>query len=133
MWHVKLNTGVFHFYACMHAAFSEFILPSYEKPLKYVPRTVSRYRDMKHVLRSLFQRFVKQFPDTFNFLFFFFVFFLIWWWWFCFYLTLSSDNKYCVWVMACTCIYCDRGKIMNRWHIIKEIFVFYLPFYWVQI
>lgn len=59
----------------MHAAFSEFILPSYEKPLKYVPRTVSRYRDMKHVLRSLFQRFVKQFPDTFNFYFFFGIFF----------------------------------------------------------
>lgn len=129
MWHVKLNTGVFHFYACMHAAFSEFILPSYEKPLKYVPRTVSRYRDIKHVLRSLFQRFVKQFPDTFNFYFFVFFFNLMM-------MILFLPNIIFRQQILCELwhvhVYCERGKIMNRWHIIKEIFVFYLPFYWVH-
>lgn len=127
------HRSFFHFYACMHAAFetSLFYHPMKNHWSMYrvrFPVIVIWNMYFDHYFKGLLNSFLT--PSIFIL---FFVFFLIWWWWFCFYLTLSSDNKYCVWVMACTCIYCDRGKIMNRWHIIKEIFVFYLPFYWVQI
>lgn len=128
----KIKDRSFSF-LCMHARCVQFILPSMKNHWSMYrvrfPVIVLSNMYFDHYFKGLLNSFLT--PSIF--FFFFFVFFLIWWWWFCFYLTLSSDNKYCVWVMACTCIYCDRGKIMNRWHIIKEIFVFYLPFYWVQI
>lgn len=104
-------------FLCMHARCVQRVYSTiHEKPLKYVPRTVSRYRDIKHVLRSLFQSFVKQSPDTFNFFFCIFFFNLMM-------MILFLPNSIFKQQILCELwhahVYIVRGKNKNRRHIIK--------------
>lgn len=111
----KIKRRSFSF-LCMHARCVQRVYSTILwKPLKYVPRTVSSYRDIKHILRSLFQRFVKQSPDTFN-LFFVFFFNLMM-------MILFLPNIIFRQQILCDLwhvhVYIVRGKNKNRWHIIK--------------
>lgn len=99
-------------FLCMHARCVQLVyFTIHEKPLKF-----SCYRDIiKHVLRSLFQRFVKQSPDTFNFFFVFFFNLMM--------MILFLPNIIFRQQILCELwhvhVYIVRGKNKNRWHIIK--------------
>lgn len=120
-------------FLCMHARCVQFILPSMKNHWSMYrvrfPVIVISNMYFDHYFKGLLNSFLT--PSIFFFLFC--IFFNLMMMMILFLPNIIFRQKYCVWVMACTCIYCDRGKIMNRWHIIKEMFVFYLPFYWVQI